>query len=495
MPGSSDSAVLVLETTNRELFEALTCGWLRPKADGVPGRFVPHLPCAHGGPPPLVGGAGRIRVQLHFEQTLLPNLPVLARTGETWDVVPLTDTSMDTRGCIWWPGALPICALREVRVDSAADAAQLTSLARGFEDIELGAPVRLGLATPEDPDIPGRWPQPRVLPNLTTEATAGALHMALHVLPRMPPWLQLFCATCDDDDGGVGAAASAVGASWLAHTPWGGRRRVPDDGFEGQLWESALIQLRYGGPRTLPEAYADIVDMATLGGWDDAAAGEQFTDRLKALREGRTADVFSGWRERPVETVLNALALRCRPRDFVSYFGDRAGEVAPAVGWAGATLSGLWAGVRGVPAEYRGDRRRQLFVAAQSRRARGDEIDWPSAAAAPLRCEHTGQGGYALRGEGGESFWESGPGPRSHWFEDDCAHEDAVALAQANGWGCVSDSGELDAASFRRSVASEAWSTSTSPTRGRAAYRETWSALNQARSALQASRRGVGRGP
>src|SRR6185369_5220662 len=189
---------LGLSIDHRTLLEALQDNWLRPRGDrpgyllGVDAFAEEALESQSEHP---------ILVRLKFDPARLPEIQVLRRIDSEW-LISLPDSKDQSGKVMFWPGALPTFAISEVLVSNAENIARLNGMVRQVSNLTLPAlpqVVRSDQETiireslPSDQGLSGI-----VLPK-EMDRVRGSVAMALWAIPRVDPWLNLFCESLNPE--------------------------------------------------------------------------------------------------------------------------------------------------------------------------------------------------------------------------------------------------------------------------------------------------------
>ena len=181
---------LGLVVDHRNLFEALSDGWLRPLRQrkgllvSVGAYALERCGLSQG---------NRILVRVKLDPKRLPTLDVAVFRDGQWTTAALQDIGPSDQ-TVYWPGVLPTFAVSQLTVSTEEERSRLLQMTRITANLDLReVPVFVGAATDEilEPSIS----PPELAPQLevpdSEDAIHGALSMAVWGVPRMAPWMDL----------------------------------------------------------------------------------------------------------------------------------------------------------------------------------------------------------------------------------------------------------------------------------------------------------------
>ena len=440
---------LGLTTDHRRLFDALEDGWMRPLTPQ--GGFLVGVGRYLAGRGPDQGG-NPIPVHLELDVTKLPALEVFAfrsdgRSGRIWKRCSIREVESSNTG-LYWPGVLPVFAIREITVSVKEESVRLAGMARFNSNLILPEEVvRIGAAPEEitgpdwDPSLPNRLAIPD-----NEDAVHGAMTMAVWAVPRIDPWLDLLTTALASDGSRLPELAGDVDASWWRFPPWAS---LPDEteplDLQDRLWGAAVDALSTrpteGGiaPRELAERIA-----RTASRHSRSTDSDNISAWLESTHEVLRAEStirLDGWRSCPVGIAIQLVLTRPDPIRFKTWFQDLPG-LPPAVAWSAAALCGLLHGYRRLDAHFRGGAFQRELLAILALRACTDAaraVDWPSLASAepgwrkepPDFVLSWGEAEFARYPEKARGRWYAAD------FEDETTRREALKVAGGLDWGCV----------------------------------------------------------
>ena len=178
---------LGLVADNRRLFDALQDEWLRPlqtHSGSVVGVNA-HLR------EPREANGNRIPVRLRIDVDALPDIPVAAFRHGQWQPMPFSGVTTTDRA-VFWPGALPLFARRDLTVSSREQQVRLLSMGKRVSNVEVSE-VDVDCVDrdlPMPPDAPPELGTGLDIPE-SADRIRGALSMAIWAVPRIGPWLDV----------------------------------------------------------------------------------------------------------------------------------------------------------------------------------------------------------------------------------------------------------------------------------------------------------------
>ena len=436
---------LGLATDHRRLFDALQDGWLRPVEPqagvlvGVGRYLAERIPDRQGHPIP---------VYIELDAEKLPGLSAHAFRGGRWKRCSIREVeSSDT--ALYWPGALPVFAIREITVSAKEEHARLAGMAKSASNLVLPEEIRVG-RVPEVTSGPEGQPSEVTSPlpiSGDEDAVRGAMAMAVWAAPGIDPWLDLLTTALASDRSRLPSLASNVDASWWRFPPWA----PPLDDTEpldlqDRLWRAAVLALRTSttegriAPRELAERIAR----------DSSSRCERSTDRDRIRAWLASTNMIlcaestirlDGWRSCPVGIAIQLVLTRPDPVRFKTWFQDLPG-LPPAVAWSAAALCGLLHGYRGLDAHFRGGAFQRELLSILALRACTDaarEVDWPSLSSGEPSWRR--ESGNFVLSWGAREFARRPEKARGRWyaanFEDEATRRKALEAATGLDWQCT----------------------------------------------------------
>lgn len=428
---------LGLVADNRRLFDALQDEWLRPlqtHSGSVVGVNA-HLR------EPREANGNRIPVRLRIDVDALPDMPVAAFRHGQWQPMPLSGVTTTDRA-VFWPGALPLFARRDLTVSSREQQVRLLSMGKRVSNVEVPE-VDVDCVDrdlPMPPDAPPELGTGLDIPE-SADRIRGALSMAIWAVPRIGPWLDVLTESLSCCPGRLGDRAVALEASWWRFPPWSKIADATSGNAQERLWLAALTVFGEA-ERVLPEEATDRIASAAAEGVADEverAIGSWRRTTHEILRAVRRIDP-DDWRKQPVGLAIQLVLLRPEPLAFKTWFDDCV-DLAPAVAWSAAALCGLLHGYKRLDTRFRGkDVQREVVAVQALRMSSGDlGVNWPRVSEAPPNWQREAER-YILSWAGREVACKH-ENERGKWHTADLAIENvqraALALAKQRHWSCV----------------------------------------------------------
>ena len=365
---------LGLATNHRQLFEALQDDWLRPDEEdagwllGVQ-AYAPAVAKASE-----ASSKHAIRTLIELDIDRLPRVGVMIYPGSYWVPASLDD-EVPSRTPLFWPGALPTFAIRNLTVGTQEERARLLGLAGQISNIQLpdqlvtvdaaGGALLKRIEPPSDAEE-------RLLLPPEEDAMRGAMSMAIWAVPRIDPWLDLLVAGLRDDWENREKAALEVEADWWKYAPWDRRRKSAGaTDPQTRLWLAAIDVFAAAegmDDMTAHDLALRIAD-AALRNSADSREIERWKLLTQRILSGHAAvslgQADGDWRATAVGCAIQLVLARPDPAAFITWCKDMS-DMPPAVWWSGAALCGLLRGYRRMDVRFRGsvEQREALAVRA-----------------------------------------------------------------------------------------------------------------------------------
>ena len=442
-----------LVVDNRQLFDALQDGWLRPVAPqtgllvGVD-SFVREPDQAPG---------NRIPIRVRFDTAKLPDLAVNVFRGDHWCSLRRSHV-MASDPYVYWPGVLPTSAIRDLSVASDEHRIRLLSMARRASNIAVPDVLTSDIA--HDPGGETLQP-PTLLPETAPgiaipaagDAIRGAMTMALWAVPRIDPWLDVLTASLSGDAKRLADAVQTVEASWWRFPPWA--RSMPSheasvEGAEERLWLAAIEAFGAAAcprPSDATDRIAQIASRSTDHSNEKHLIDNWRRHTHRVLRADASIQ-HDDWRRAPVGIAIQLVLTRPEPANFKTWLCDDNVHLPPAVAWTAATLCGLFHGYRRLDIGFRGSASQQEVVAVRTLHVGSDDarLQWPDLTDdAPSWRRESGE--FVLTW-GGRDFARKREKERGQWYaanlSDPVVQRDAIAVTKRFDWPCLARVMKLD---------------------------------------------------
>jgi len=460
-PGDPDWLGMIID--NRQFFDALQDGWLRPTAPQK-GMIV--------GVESFSGTAGpfadnRIPVWLRLETAKLPDVEVNVLYSNQWHALPLSQVRQP-KSLVLWPGVLPMSSIRNITVACDEHRIRLKALAKRASNIlvpdDVACVAEPSEPTPAIPPLPDPGSSMLTIPEIE-DRVRGAMTMALWAVPKIDPWLDLLVTSLSGESEKLTSCAEHLHASWWRFPPWS--RLVRKDAHNGAAANDAQEALWLGaigvfgtGHELRSIAAADAITEMALQYVTSKEQRREILDWQQTTHRIQRAEALiqhDEWRRMPIGLAIQLLLARPDPDDFKTWLhGDD--QPSPAVAWTAATLCGLLHGYRRLNVAFRGSSAQQEVVAIQALRMSTEQngLAWPNVTqeAPSWRKEHGASNRYIVSW-GGQDVAEKTGRERGQWFavdfDDPDVQRKAAALTEQMGWDCVRKVLELDAGTRRLS--------------------------------------------
>ena len=421
---------------NRRLFDALQDGWLRPLPPRTGSLAGVNAYLSESGE--TDGNRISVRVQLDFAK--LPEVEVLAFRDDRWQQLLLSQVSA-TDAAVFWPGALPLFATRNLSVASEEQRVRLLSIGKRISNIDV--PETSISCVVQDAPLPST-PPPELSAGLvipeTEDSMRGAISMALWAVPRIDPWLDLLAESLSSHPARLSEVAAAVDASWWRFPPWTRTKDAKPIGVQERLWLGA-VDAFLSPERVRPRETADqIAALACRGGSSDAHTVEAWRIATHEILRAEATIQHEDWRKDPVGLAIQLVLSRPEPTAFKTWFDDALVSLPPAVAWSAAVLCGLKHGYRKLDTRFRGKQVQREVVAIQSFRLclGGAGTNWPEVSSESPKWQR-GTDSFILTWAGKEiacKRWQE----RGNWYAADLGvdtvQREALSIAKERGWPC-----------------------------------------------------------
>lgn len=442
---------------NRQLFDALQDGWLRPTAPQE--GMIVGVESFSGTAGPFANN--RIPVWLRLETAKLPDIEVNVLQSHQWHALPLSQVRQP-KSLVLWPGVMPTSSIRNITVACDEHRIRLQALAKRASNILVPDDVACGAEPsapiPPIPPLPDPGTSVLRIPEIE-DRIRGAMTLALWAVPKIDPWLDLLVTSLSGESDKLTSCAQHLHASWWRFPPWS--RLVRKDAHNGTtandaqeaLWLGAIGVFGAGHELRSVTAADAITEMALL----HAASEEQKREILEwqrathRIQRAGALIQHDAWRRMPIGIAIQLLLARPDPDDFKTWLhGDD--QPSPAVTWTAATLCGLLHGYRRLNVAFRGSSAQQEVVAIQALRMSTEQKDlaWPNVTQeAPCWRKEHGISNRYIVSWGGRDVVEKTGRERGQWFtvdfDDPDVQREAATLAKQMEWDCVRKVLELDA--------------------------------------------------
>ena len=430
---------------HRNLFEALSDGWLRPPRHRT-GLLVGigSYTSEHG----EESYRNRIPVRVKLRSNDLPTLDVAILRDGQWVTSAIQDIESSDQA-LYWPGVLPTFAFSELAVSTQEERSRLVQLTRVTSNLDLkGVPIHV-CPVPDTILEPSLSP-PMLTPTLevpnTEDAIHGSISMAVWGVPRIAQWIDLLSASLGSDRGRLLASARAVEAPWWRFPPWCDTTDVGGVSCPQEcLWLAAIEEFRRGSAEDVGRGH-DLADRITT-----SASSYGDSEALSVIRHWRecTQRALRGqeeigieqWRDDPVGIALQLVLTRPRPIAFKGWFKQRP-DLPPGVAWSAAALCGLLFGYRRLDIEFRGGPVQQQLLSMYAlgvSRGDGPKTDWP-AMTNVIPGWRKDEGEFVLSW-GDREFTRKREKARGRWIAADFKNErvigEATRTARQLNWPCL----------------------------------------------------------
>lgn len=440
-----DDRWLGVVVDHRNLFEALSDGWLHPPRPGS-GMLVGVG--SYTSEPDTEPKRNRIFVRVKLNPKSLPALDVSVFRDGRWVTSGIQDVE-PTDQALYWPGVLPAFAVSELTVSTQEERSRLVQLTRVTSNLDLQHfPVSVNAAPDEifEPNAP----PPKLTSKLdvpdTEDAIHGALSMAVWAVPRMARWLDLLIASLGPDQARLVAKAREVDAPWWRFPPWRRLNEVRRLSCPQEcLWLAAIEVFRgeswnaFGGGLGLPERIA--ANASHFGDEEVESVLCAWRESTQRVLRGQAEISIEKWRQDPVGIALQLVLTRPRPVLFKGWFRQRP-DLPPPVAWSAAALCGLLYGYRRLDTEFRGGETQQevLSIYALHLSYSDDrKTVWPTITDAVPRWRK--DGGEFVLSWGSRDFARKREKARERWiaadFKDERVLRAATRAARQLSWPCL----------------------------------------------------------
>ena len=380
----AESMWLGLVIDHRRLQEALQDEWLHP--DLPNGGWVLGVQAYSAMPPSSSKHTIPVRIKLDAER--LPKVEARVRHDSDW--IADTVSGRLPRGlALFWPGALPIFAIRELAVPSDEQRNRLLGLTQQLANVDLSDAAVIVNA--EDGQlVESVAPPSDVKPILTLlpkqDAMRGAMSMAVWAIPRINPWLDVLVASLSQDHKRLKKATESVGASWWQFPPWSHTDTANSPkSLQQCLWLAAtetFAEAATNGGLASSELAQQVATRVMQGGAASKEV-ERWRCETHGILRGEASIAHQGfprdWQNSPVEIAIQLVLLRPDPMAFKTWCKDMP-DMPPAVWWSAAVLCGLLRGYRRLAIQFRGPLGQREALAARVQLigcGMGDHIQWP----------------------------------------------------------------------------------------------------------------------
>ena len=433
---------LGLNTDNRRLFDVLQDGWFRPSAarTGVP--FGIDTFVREGGEP----AGNRIPVRVRIDAAKLPNMEVSVFREDQWRPMLLAEVAPDDR-LLYWPGALPAFAIRDIAVPSREHLVRLRSMAQRASNVEVPDVLVSDVEeysnqeTPLPSVMPPETPPGLVIP-AKEDAIRGALTMAVWAVPKIDPWMDLLVTSLSEDSKRLKAAAAEVEAEWWQFPPWMPIDETKPNDVQTGLWLAAIEVFRSCVCLRPADSVDEIARLALRGICSsDRDAVENWRRATHGVLRTEAQIQHDSWRQDPVGLAIQLLLTRPEPLAFRTWLTDGHVCLAPAVAWSAATLCGLFHGYRKLDTCFRGEapQREVMTIQALQMCSDASRVNWPRVTDGLAKWRR--ESGNFILTWGGRDVACKREKARGQWYSSDlddlAVQREAVAVAKNLSWPCL----------------------------------------------------------
>ena len=321
-----------LVVDNRRLFDALQDGWLTPPA---PQKGVLIGVDSFAEEPDHAPG-NRIPVRVRLDTAKLPDLEVnvfrgdLLR-GEEWYTTRRSLVMAQDRW-VYWPGVLPMAAIRDLGVASDEHRERLLSMARRASNISVPElfvrdDARNAHGSRPPPPAPLSDTPPGIAMPPAADSIRGAMTMALWAVPGIDPWMDMLVASLSRDGKGLAAAARAVEAPWWRFPPWvrlTSKQDASAEGVQERLWLAAIKVLGPDGCSRPSDAAGQIAEVASLHvtSPDERSLIESWCQTTHRALRSEVSIQCDAWESMPVGLAIQMALTRPEPTKFKTWLCD-----------------------------------------------------------------------------------------------------------------------------------------------------------------------------